>query len=153
MGKFIIHILLFGSICIAGSLHAADDKDDLKSKLDVMVDMPVTTAPATFVLGAAGQAVPRVSTFRAFSAQFARAFDAQGNLTNAVAAEIAPALALGKIRWEDIVGNQLARIAARTTVSFASKASANGNPSQGAFGIQSVLYSKEMDSVLLCTGI
>ncbi len=130
-------------------IHAADEKQDLKTKMNTsMVDMPVTTAPATFVLDAAGQTVPRVSTFRAFSAQFARAFDAQGNLTNTVAAEIAPVLAIGRLTWQDIEDSQAYRIAGRTTVSFASKAAKGSNPSQGAFGIQSVLYSQQMDAAM-----
>ncbi|MGK5061270.1 hypothetical protein [Janthinobacterium sp. LB3P112] len=116
---------------------------------DTVIDMPVTTAPAAFLLGASGQQVPRLSTFREFGTQVARAYDDSGKLSNAVAAEIAPSLVLGHTTWERIVSSWPSRVLSRTTVSFATKVGENNGTKQTALGLQSILYSREMDGVLL----
>lgn len=123
------------------------------------VDMPITTAPATFLLGASGEEVPRVSTFRAFSSQAARAFDAKGKVANAIAVEIAPSLAMGKTTWEDIARSQFNRILSRTTLSFATKVGGDNGAKKSAVGLQAILYSREMDAAIIragsaeCTGV
>ncbi|APA68081.1 hypothetical protein [Janthinobacterium sp. 1_2014MBL_MicDiv] len=129
---------------------AAAEKMSLGSLLQkAVVDMPATTAPAAFLLGASGQQVPRLSTFREFGTQIARAYDENGELANAVAAEIAPSLVLGHTSWDGIVHSWPTRVLSRTTVSFATKVGENNGAKQTALGLQSVLYSREMDGVLL----
>ena len=129
---------------------AAAEKVPLSTVVsDTVIDMPVTTAPAVFLLGASGQQVPRLSTFREFGTQVARAYDDSGKLSNAVAAEIAPSLALGHTTWERIVSSWPTRALSRTTVSFATKVGENNGAKQTALGLQSILYSREMDDVLV----
>lgn len=113
------------------------------------VDMPVTTAPASFLLGSSGESVPRLSSFRAVSAQAGRAFDAKGNVANAVAVELAPGLALGNLTFEEIKTNTAKRIWARTTVSFASKVKTEKQGAQSAVGLQSILYAPAMEEAAL----
>lgn len=130
------------------SLSAAAERAPLGTMLQkAVIDMPATTAPAVFLLGASGQQVPRLSTFREFGAQIARAYDENGNVSNAVAAEIAPSLALGHTRWERIVDSWGTRVLSRTTLSFANKV--GDGTRKTALGLQSILYSREMDGVLL----
>ena len=129
---------------------AAAEKVPLSTVVsDTVIDMPVTTAPAVFLLGASGQQVPRLSTFREFGTQVARAYDDSGKLSNAVAAEIAPSLVLGHTTWERIVSSWPTRALSRTTVSFATKVGENNGAKQTALGLQSILYSREMDDVLV----
>lgn len=130
--------------------HACGADDSLKSITEkATIDMPITTAPATFLLGASGEQVPRLSSFRTFATQVARAYDENGKIANAVAAEVAPSLAIGRTSWDDIVNSQFTRILSRTTVSFATKVGNNNSGNQTALGVQSILYSREMDSVIL----
>jgi len=138
--------LLSAALACAPAIGANDEM--LKSKIAAaVVDMPVTTSPASFMLGTAGQAVPRLSTFRSFAAQVARAYDANGKLANAVAAEIAPALALGSSTWKDIDGWP-GRTMALSTISFATRAAKAGIPAQDAVGLQSILYAPAIDDVI-----
>lgn len=141
------HIALL-SFFFVYSARGADNS--LKSMTEnATIDMPVTTAPATFLLGASGQQVPRLSSFRTFATQVSRAYNENGKIANAVAAEIAPVLAIGRTSWDEIVDSQLTRILSRTTFSFASKVGSNNSENKTAIGVQSILYSLEMDSVIL----
>ena len=115
---------------------------------DASVDMPMATSPASFLLGAAGENVPRLTSFRTFATQAARAYDEQGKVANAVAVELAPGLALGKLSWSDITQSQTARIWSRTSVSFATKVKSGDVRAQSAVGLQSILWAPAMDAVL-----
>ncbi|HEY0818260.1 MAG TPA: hypothetical protein VGD46_05755 [Rhizobacter sp.] len=133
--------------------HAADDSTSLEDLVQAAtLDMPVTTAPAALLLGVSGETVQRMGSFRAFSSQAARAFDAEGKLANAVAVEIAPALAMKNVTWEDVTKSRLARAWARTTVSFATKAKTSTTSAQSAFGVQALLWAPVMDGVLDLAG-
>lgn len=135
--------------CIAGVSLAQEKKslDDLIKA--ATVDMPISTAPASFLLGASGENVPRLSSFRTFSAQAARAFDDTGKVANAVAVELAPGLALGRTSWEDIQSSQGSRIWSRTMVSFATKPGSDNQGAQSAVGLQAILYAPAMEEALL----
>lgn len=138
--------LLSAALACAPAIGA--DKEMLESKIDAaVVDMPVTTSPASFVLGTAGQAVPRLSTFRSFATQIARAYDANGKLANAIGAEIAPALAIGSTTWQDI-NTWYGRTLALSTISFATRAAKGSIPAQDAVGLQSILYAPVIDQVI-----
>jgi hypothetical protein len=110
--------------------------------------MPTSTAPASFLLGASGENVPRLTSFRAFAAQAARAYDDKGRITNAVGVEIAPALAMGRMTWTDITSNQANRIWSRTMVSFATTIKSEDSPARSAVGLQAILWAPAMDSAL-----
>ncbi len=114
-----------------------------------LVDMPITTSPASAMLGASGENVPRLSSFRAFSMQVARGFDAKGQVAEAMGAELAPALAMGDIRWEGIQRSALTRVWSRTTLSFATKVGSSRQGAQAAVGLQSILYAPSMDGALM----
>lgn len=116
------------------------------------VRMPIATAPASFLLGASGENVPRLASFREFSTQAARAYDAKGNIANAVAVEVAPALAMGATSWEDITTRQTMRVWSRTMVSFATKVGSDKAGPQSAVGLQSILWAPAMDSALAMAG-
>jgi len=134
-----------------GLCHGALAAEDVSLKeiiKEATVDMPISTAPASFLLGASGENVPRLTSFRAFATQAARAYDDKGNVANAVAVELAPALAVGRLSWEDITSSQTQRILARTLVSLASKAKSGDSPAQSAVGLQSILWAPAMDQVL-----
>jgi len=110
-------------------------------------DVPMTTAPAAYVLGVSGDQVPRYTTFRTFAAGVERGIGKDGEIANAVTAEIAPLLALKVLNLEDQKG-WARRALARTTFSVATT-QANGNThAQGAYGIHSVLYSRELDGAI-----
>ena len=65
-------LIIAGCVLAASSLVHAQGKS-LEQLLEAAtVDMPVTTAPAAFLLGTSGEAVPRLSSFRAFSTQIGR---------------------------------------------------------------------------------
>lgn len=119
--------------------------DLLKS---LTVDMPSTTSPATFLLGVAGTAVPRVSTFRAFATQLGRAVDDKGRLRNSMAVEINPRLASGPVSWADFKRSTATQVLTRTTVSAATLASDTDQSARSAFGLQSVLYSAEVPRLI-----
>lgn len=110
-------------------------------------DVPMTTAPASFVLGVSGSEVPRYTTFRAFATGVQRAMGKDGKIANSVSAEIAPALALEVLTLEDQT-DWFKRALSRTTVSISSVAGAADKPASSAYGLQSVLYSLELDSAL-----
>ena len=112
------------------------------------VPMPITTAPASFLLGASGENVPRLASFRDFTTQAARAFDERGRLSNSVAVEVAPALAMGRTTWDDIVGSSVARAWSRTLVSFATKVDGDAGGARSAFGLQTILWAPAMDAAL-----
>lgn len=116
------------------------------------VDMPITTTPASFLLGTAGENVPRLSSFREFSTQLAQAFDESGEVVNSVSAEIAPALAMDNLTWENIVDSHLWRTWARTTVSAATDVGSDSNGDRSSVGVQSILYAPAMDGALLKAG-
>ena len=116
------------------------------------VAMPIATAPASFLLGASGENVPRLASFREFSTQAARAYDEKGNIANAVAVEVAPALAMGTTSWEDITKSQTMRVWSRTMVSFATKVGSDKAGPQSAVGLQSILWAPAMDSALAMAG-
>jgi hypothetical protein len=147
MRIFILSVLALATAsCLAeepGKKQALDEA--IKS---AVVDMPITTAPAAFLIGASGEKVLRAQSFRPFAAGVARAYNERGELANAVAAEIAPALAMQRYTWDDIVANPVSRVLARTTVSFATRVGKNTEGDQTAIGVQSILYSKEMDEVI-----
>ena len=81
---------------------SADAKDLLGA---LVADMPMTTSPATFVLGASDMEVPRVSTFRTFASSVGRAIGKDGKPSTSMAVEIAPYLALKEISWSDFDGD------------------------------------------------
>ncbi len=119
--------------------------DLLKS---LVVDMPVTTPPATFVLGAAGTVVPRVSTFREFGAQLSNAVGDDGKIKNAVAVEINPRLAMGPVKWNDYRDDIPLQILTRTTLSVATLTRDGETGARSAIGLQSVLYSAEVAKLI-----
>lgn len=142
-----------GGLIAALGAHAADDKKSLEDLVNAAtLDMPVTTAPAALLLGVSGETVQRMASFRAFSSQVARAFDADGRLANAVAVEIAPALAMKNVTWESITKNRWTRAWARTTVSFATKTKTTTTSAQSAFGVQALLWAPVMDAALDLAG-
>lgn len=112
------------------------------------VPMPITTAPASFLLGASGENVPRLASFRDFTTQAARAFDERGRVANSVAVEVAPALAMGRTSWDDIVGSAVARAWSRTLVSFATKVDGDAGGARSALGLQTILWAPAMDAAL-----
>lgn len=114
----------------------------------VVVDMPVTTAPATFLLGAAGTAVPRVATFREASAQIANAVGDDGKIRTSTAFEIVPRLAVGPVQWTDYKADRLTQILTRTSVSFATLTKEAATGAKTAIGVQSVLYSAEAPQLI-----
>jgi hypothetical protein len=138
-------LLLIAAGFVASSAVHAESRSLDQLLQAATVDMPVTTAPAAFLLGTSGETVPRLSTFRAFSTQIGRALDETGKIKNGVAAEIAPTLALRTTTWEDIQNSQVMRILSRSTVSFATKAGGDSGSAKSAVGLQMVLYSREMD--------
>lgn len=108
------------------------------------VEMPTTASPATFVLGVAGTEVPRVSTLREFASEITNGVDDQGRIARSVAVEFNPLLAMGPVKWSDYQDSRRTRVLTRTTLSFATRASeGEGSAAKAAFGLQSVLYSKE----------
>jgi hypothetical protein len=113
-------------------------------------DIPTSTSPATFVLGAAGEQVPRYSSFREFAAGIGQGLDANGKILKSVSGEIAPFLAIGTITLQDQV-NPIKRILSRTTFSVASTIGSD-NDTKASYGLQSVLYSMEMDQALAAAG-
>ena len=114
-------------------------------------DIPMTTAPAAYALGISGEQVPRYTTFREFAVGVARGFDNEGKFANNVSAEIAPALALRVLTLEDQT-NFGWRALARTTVSLVTVVGSNDKAASSAYGLQSVLYSREMDQALDAAG-
>lgn len=114
-------------------------------------DIPMTTAPAAYVLGVSGEQVPRYTTFREFAVGVVRGFDNEGKFTNSISAEIAPALALRVLTLEDQTSFGW-RALARTTFSLVSVPGGNDKPASTAYGLQSVLYSREMDQALDAAG-
>lgn len=135
-------------MAVHGAVLAADSIPLSELIKDATIEMPVSTASANFLLGGSGENVPRLSSFRTFSAQVARAYDAKGKVANTVAAELAPAFALGNTTWESIKASQATRIWSRTTISFASKVGADSNASRSAVGVQAILYAPAMDWAL-----
>lgn len=132
------------------NVHSNEEDVSLKQLVDqATVSMPITTTPATFLLGSAGESVPRLSSFRAFSTQIAQAFDEKGEVVNSISAEISPALALENLSWDDIVESQLSRLWARTTFSVAINPGSDSENQKSAVGIQSILYAPAMDGALL----
>lgn len=107
----------------------------------------MTTAPAAFVLGVASEQVPRFTTFREFAIGIGRGIDNQGKFSNNVSGEIAPALALHVLTLED-QKNWYLRALARTTISLVSVMGGDNPNAKTAYGIQSVLYSREMDEAI-----
>lgn len=134
--------------CACAAARAADGESLADLVKAGTVDMPLTTSPAAFMLGASGENVPRLASFRMFSTQAARAFDEKGNVANAMAVELAPALAIGRMTWSDVTSSAANRILSRTTVSFAAKPKDGDAPAQSALGLQAVLWAPEMDAVL-----
>lgn len=121
----------------------------LKKLIDsATLDMPIATSPAAFMLGASGENVPRLTSFRAFATQIARAYDEEGRLANAISVELAPVLASNRVTWEQVTSGQVQRILARTLVSVATKPKDGDQPAQSALGVQSVLWAPAMDSAL-----
>lgn len=119
--------------------------DFLKS---LTADMPVATPPATFVLGAAGTAVPRVATFREFVTQIGSAVGDDGKINRSVAVEINPRLALGPVQWSDYKVNRVTQVLTRTTISAATLSEESGTGAKSAIGLQSVLYSAEVGHLI-----
>jgi hypothetical protein len=125
----------------------SQDVADLVQALTI--DMPVTTSPATFVLGAAGTAVPRVSTWKKFAADAGSALDDNGKIAKAVAFEINPYLAAGPVSWTAYRKRIDVQILTRTTLSVATKTGSDDGSAQSAFGVQSTLYSKEAAAAIV----
>lgn len=159
-GKLFRCSVVLGSLGACNLAYPAEEKLSLADVIRAgTVDMPTSTPPASFLLGASGENVPRLTSFRAFASQAARAYDSKGNVANAVGVEIAPALAMGRMTWTDVTTSQANRIWSRTMVSFATKAKSGDSPSQSAIGLQSILWAPAMDRVLQtmaseqCTGV
>jgi hypothetical protein len=110
-------------------------------------DVPMTTAPANYVLGVSGSEVPRYTTFRTFATGVQRAVGKDGKIANAVSAEIAPLLALEVLTLEDQT-NWAMRALSRTTFSIATVAGAGDKSASSAYGLHSVLYSRELDRAI-----
>lgn len=125
------------------ALGAKDSKQVSDLVKSLTIDMPVTTSPATFVLGAAGTSVPRVATWRKFAVDVGSALDDNGKIAKAVAFEINPYLASGPVSWTSYRESPAVQILTRTTLSVATKTGSDDGSAQTAFGIQSVLFSKE----------
>lgn len=149
MNRVIVGWMAIALCSTSGDLFAQEKKSLTDLINDATVDMPISTAPASFLLGASGENVPRLSTFRAFSAQAARAFDDTGKIANAAAVELAPGLALGRTTWEHIKNSQVTRIWSRTMVSFATKPGSGSKGAQSAVGLQAILYAPAMEEALL----
>ena len=114
-------------------------------------DIPMSIAPAAYVLGVAGEQIPRFTTFRDFAVELIRGVDDEGKLVNSLSAEIAPALALKALTLED-QKNWGLRALARTTFSVVSVAGSDSDKARSAYGIQSVLYSRELDRAIATAG-
>lgn len=110
-------------------------------------DVPMTTAPAAYVLGVSGDEVPRYTTFRAFAAGVQRGIGKDGKVANSISAEIAPLLALNILTLEDQT-SWGKRALARTTFSVATLAGSDDSPAGSAYGLHSVLYSLELDRAI-----
>ena len=118
----------------------------LKQKIEIAaVDMPVGVSPASFLLGASGENVPRLAAFRQFFMQAGRAYNEKGEVAKAVAVEVAPAVATGGLTWTDIERNLATRAWARTTVSMATTVKSDKDPAKAAIGLQTILYAPAMD--------
>lgn len=129
------------------------DNDEVgKVKKSLTEDVPMTTAPAAYVLGIAGDEVPRATTFRSFATGLARGVGKDGKLGNAVAAEVSPLLALKVLSLDD-QRDPVRRALARTTFSVVStQGGGSSDKARSAYGIQSVLYSHELDRALALAG-
>jgi len=114
-------------------------------------DIPMSIAPAAYVLGVAGEQIPRFTTFRDFAVELIRGVDDEGKLVNSLSAEIAPALALKALTLED-QKNWGLRALARTTFSVVSVAGSDSDKARSAYGVQSVLYSRELDRAIETAG-
>lgn len=123
--------------------------NDTVSKVirDLTEDIPMTSAPAAYVLGVTGEQVPRYTTFRAFASGVERGVGKDGKLVNSVAAEIAPLLALKVLTLEDQV-DWRTRALARTTFSVATTTAGDNASAKSAFGLHAVLYSRELDGAI-----
>ncbi|MDM4765268.1 hypothetical protein [Pelomonas sp. SE-A7] len=135
-------IALLPTLAVAQSSSLADL---IKS---ATVPMPMSTSPASFLLGNSGENVPRLTSFRDFTTQVSRAYDDKGKLATAVAAEVAPGLAMGTMTWSDIVNSPAQRIWSRTMVSFASKVGTDKEGPQTSVGVQSIFWAPAMDDAL-----
>jgi hypothetical protein len=122
-----------------------------KTIANLTEDIPMTVAPAAYVLGVAGEQVPRFTTFREFAVALGRGIDNEGKLVNTVSAEIAPALALKALTLEDQKSWGL-RALARTTFSVVAIVNADDGKASSAYGFQSVLYSRELDQAIATAG-
>jgi len=111
-------------------------------------DMPVTTPPASFLLGAAGTDVPRVSTFRALGLQLSNAVGDDGKIKTTTAAEINPLLATGPVTWTRYRADPFVQVLTRTTLSVAVQPGNDTAGARSALGLQSVLYSKEVPEAI-----
>ena len=137
------------SSALTDALIKAHNTQAISEMLKAMtVEMPVTTSPATFVLGAASTVVPRVSTFREFATEISNGVGQDGKIARSVAAEINPLLSLGPVSWRDYQASTMTRVLTRTTLSFATLAGESGNAAKAAFGVQSVLYSAEAQQAI-----
>lgn len=110
-------------------------------------DIPMTSAPAAYVLGVTGEQVPRYTTFRAFASGVERGVGKDGKLVNSVAAEIAPLLALKVLTLEDQI-DWRTRALARTTFSVATTTASDNVSAKSAYGLHVVLYSRELDGAI-----
>lgn len=114
------------------------------------VDMPIGTSPASFLLGGTGESVPRLTSFREFSALAARAVDETGKVSTSIAAELTPAYAIGGgLTWEQIKRSQLVRLWSRTTISIATKESTGNLGARSALGLQTILWAPAMEEAKL----
>ena len=114
-------------------------------------DIPMTTAPAAYVLGIAGDQVPRYTTFRAFATALVHGVGKDGKSINSVSAEIAPLLALKVLTLED-QRDWARRALARTTFSVVTTEAKGEETARSAYGLQSVLYSHELDQAINLAG-
>lgn len=138
--------LTVGALAEPTSSEIAAANLTLKEKIEIAaVDMPVGVSPASFLLGASGENVPRLAAFRQFFMQAGRAYNEKGEIAKAVAVEVAPALATGGLAWTDIERSFATKAWARTTVSMATTVKSDKDPAKAAIGLQTILYAPAMD--------
>lgn len=145
-----IKIIMLGFATAIASMDSTAQQTAKASLADVVklssVDMPMGTSPATFLLGASGENVPRVTSFRELFTQAGRAVDEKGKIANALSVEVAPAFAIGDgLDWESIRASRWVEAWSRTTISLATKVKSEDSPAQSAIGLQVILYAPAMD--------
>jgi len=137
---------------VAALLGSLPESGDVGASLkSVTQDMPISTPSASVLLGAADTQVPRVSTFRDAALTLSSGLGKDGKIKQAVGFEVLPATALRELQWREL-NSPWMKAWARTSVSFATSPDDAAGSARTAFGVQTVLYSREADAAVRAIG-